>query len=124
MTHLNLFVQYQQSMDMRELGFDKPCLGLYHNDKMFVIQSTTSHNQYYGQICSAPLYQQAFSWFREKYKLHGGIHQSGDMDDRYTFRINFTCYPHNSVGRGNEYSYPEAELECLKKLILIVKQKL
>lgn len=111
-----LFTPNEQSLDMKSIGFDEPCL----------IKDTEQGEEcaiYYVHDNGKPTYSQAFSWFREKYKLHGGIHQSGDMDDRYTFRINFTCYPHNSVGRGDEYSYPEAELECLKKLIEIVKQK-
>lgn len=53
------FCNYSLSKDLKELGMDEECLGLYHSDKMFVIQKTESHNQYYGQECSAPLLQQA-----------------------------------------------------------------
>lgn len=122
------FIPYQESLELKELGFDEPCVYYVDKDNNSYIYNFETNPDEFIEWCGvnvipAPTFSQAFSWFREKYKLHGGIHQSGDMDDRYTFRINFTCYPHNSVGRGNEYSYPEAELECLKKLLEIVKNK-
>ena len=33
------FIPYQQSLDMKELGFNEPCLGLYHNDKTFLLHA-------------------------------------------------------------------------------------
>ena len=64
-------------------------------------------------VCAAPLYQQAFRFFREKYKSNFII---GFGNDGGYYRI------------GNLFSkwyktYEEAELECLKKLIEIIKNK-
>ena len=120
------FLKYEQALALKELGFDEPCFGLYHNDKTFYPTQCKSHEQFHGQICSAPLYQQVFRWFREKYGLVHRIDRDGgwwictilnlyDEKEQGTIEIHIEhCYPD---------SYEEAELECLKKLIEIVKNK-
>jgi len=62
----------------------------------------------------------AFRWFRENHKLHGEpFSQKRPADNfKYAFRIS---------GRGDIMydgynTYEEAELDCLKKLIELVKQ--
>lgn len=70
------------------------------------------------------LYQQAFRWFREKYKLEGFTEMSNDFN-----WYKFTIYYYLSdckkcVDWGLEMNtYEEAELACLKKMIEIVKNK-
>jgi hypothetical protein len=105
------FVPYKQALALKELGFDEPCLGLYHNDKTFYPTQCKSHEQFHGQVCSAPLYQQAFRWFREKYNLR----EQYGVFPHHTIMINYL------IEGGRE---EEAELECLNKLIEIVKQQL
>ena len=56
------FIPYEQALALKELGFDEPCFGLYHNDKTFYPTQCKSHEQFHGQICSAPLYQQAINF--------------------------------------------------------------
>jgi hypothetical protein len=112
----NEFVPYTEALALKELGFDEPCFGLYHNDKTCYPTQCKSHEQFHGQICSAPLYQQAFRWFREK-KIHS-IVQEYDINN-YMFSID------DGINRDIEVtgydSYEKAELECLKQLIKIVK---
>lgn len=107
------FVPYDLALDLKELGFDEPCFGIYYNKtKEFVLGKIV--NEYTLEVRTwCPLYQQAFRWFREKYKSNFII---GFGNDGGYYRI------------GNLFSkwyktYEEAELECLKKLIEIVKQK-
>jgi hypothetical protein len=115
------FIPYNEALELKELGFDEPCFGLFHNDKTFYPTQCKSHEQFHGQICSAPLYQQVFRWFREKYKLKGHIEAVEYLDgtpDTYHWCI------FNKCNSGNDQlTYEEAELECLKKLIEIVKNK-
>ena len=68
---------------------------------------------------TAPLYQQAFRWFREKYGLYSYIEmfQDGDGIKSYEFVI------YNNKAEGYYIFYEEAELACLCKLIEIVKNK-
>ena len=128
------FVPYEQAFALKELGFDEICFAHYCNGdlitKTAILKSSTMlyyqqnninpNNQYKHQNCTAPLYQQAFRWFREKYDLMFPINK--DDIGQYYFSIpnsdrllDTKCYCYAS--------YEDAELECLKKLIEIVKQK-
>ena len=127
------FVPYQPSLDMKELGFDGECFGLYHNDKTFYPTQCKSHEQFHGQICSAPTFSQCFRWFREKHNLMFQIFYL--RNGNYAAIIHRTTPEYMdlvdqvrpSSGCVDEvvdcYSYEEAELECLKNLIEIVKNK-
>ena len=69
----------------------------------------------------APLYQQAFRWFREKYEYYTELFV-GD-DKKFGFMItNFVIDGRvdSPISRGY-LTYEEAELACLKKLIEIAK---
>jgi len=62
----------------------------------------------------------AFRWFREKYKIFSCI-----MTE-YSYGGNISTYHINglhqsNISKGNFKTYEEAELECLIKLISIVK---
>jgi hypothetical protein len=49
------FVPYQESLELKELGFDEPCL-MYYDYSCTLVESGVYE-------CKAPLYQQAFRWF-------------------------------------------------------------
>ena len=68
------FAPYPESMELKKLGFDEPCFGCYDEKGVFGL-TVMSIKQYYTNSkedtwnCAAPLYQQAFRWFREKHNL-------------------------------------------------------
>lgn len=112
----SLFVSYEQALALKELGFDEYCLRLYINEQLGIKPYDESN-----RVVNAPLYQQAFRWFREKSydfaifdkhkdlgKFYGGYISDGMMSK--SFGSNFK-------------SYEEAESACLDKLIEIVKSK-
>jgi hypothetical protein len=113
------FVPKKPALVLKELGFDEPCFGWYSKDGTFYEGKMTIHQG----LLLAPLYQQAFRWFRKKHRIGSWIHHYFDMD-KGTFIYSYVLtLPH----RAEEYvydTYEEAELECLKKLIEIVKQQL
>jgi hypothetical protein len=122
------FIPYEQALALKELGFDEPCFGLYHSDKTFYPTQCKSHEQYHGQICSAPLYQQAFRWFREKYNLQ--VYIDFYHKDSYFYKIKsqvgkrISNTTEDVILQGTSVfprTYEEAELACLIKLIEIVK---
>ncbi len=129
------FVPYEQALKLKELGFDEPCFAHYCNGdlitKTAILKSSTMlyyqqnninpNNQYKHQNCTAPLYQQAFRWFREKYGLWQIVMQNTDKDWTYDILpiIGNTDYKLFDVFD----TYEEAELACLIKLIEIVKTK-
>ena len=112
------FVPYDLALELKQLGFEEPCFGVYVENELFIVSterpSIQSHSLYQGL---APLYQQAFRWFREKYSLIGIIDYS--LKNLWSYRI----YINNTNWVNNFKTYEEAELACLKKLIEIVKTK-
>jgi hypothetical protein len=114
------FIPYEQALALKELGFDEPCLGNYRLPSNRLITEWEIRNTPEHTLgISAPLYQQAFRWFREKYNLISviGYHNLWE----YSFLIE-TIKEHKTVIIIDKIeTYEEAELECLKKLIEIVK---
>jgi len=122
----NEFVPYEQALDLKELGFDEPCLKGYTEQSKGLINFANTHtntsvkNTLPTKPFTAPLYQQAFRWFRETYKLSGLI-DIGTQE--YSFFIFNESEDSREISSNINGSYEEAELECLKKLIEIVKNK-
>jgi len=116
------FVPYQEALELKQLGFDEPCFGLY------APPSKTVFLHHYGLLSAkeqvlAPLYQQAFRWFREKYQLRFCIiDDHSDNEKPYSFTSEHEYY--YDTGSGNDWfnTYEEAELACLQKLIELVKK--
>lgn len=118
-------IPYEEALALKELGFAEPCIAnFYRGDKRLIPYrgypdkgsedthfSTMVNMDYSDAWVTAPLYQQAFRWFREKHKL------SGYVCDMYRWCI-------DNMFTANEYeTYEEAQLACLRKLIKIVKNK-
>jgi hypothetical protein len=101
---------------LKELGFDESCLKSYGIDGLL---NQNDHSLY----LSAPLYQQAFRWFREKYDLHENVGIKHFIEKTYCYSIVSTSIPHYIHDKSHFASYEEAELECLNKLIEIIKNK-
>jgi hypothetical protein len=128
------FIAYEQVLELKDLGFDEPCFGLYENGKLGYSFSTSqgiitpisyrTNSKFVEHIltkedCTAPTFSQAFRWFREKYQIDSWIYPN--LNGLYS-----VSKVRRGVGLGkvSEYqTYEEAELECLKKLIEIVKNK-
>ena len=124
------FLPYNEALELKAIGFDEPCAMYwspemdgsmqmwYHQDKRFdeAIGSQNSDNAEWV-TCTAPLYQQAFRWLREKYFTVGYIIPK---NGKYTYHI----ISNNIKLEMNSFkTYEEAELACLVKLIEIVKEK-
>jgi len=105
----SLFLPYEQALALKELGFDEDVLEYYNTE-------TKEFCDVMKEI-KAPLYQQAFRWFREKHDL--------DVISKPHIRKTkkYVCDPVN-IRLEAKNTYEEAELECLKKLIQIIKEKL
>jgi hypothetical protein len=59
------FVTYEIALELKELGFNEPCIGYYKDMKgeKVLLYDTMDFD---GE-CNTPLYQQVFRWFEEKY---------------------------------------------------------
>lgn len=111
----NEFVPYQQTTELKQLGFDKPCFAIYEDKKWQLVEVQNSISY---ELClktdtfPVPTFSQVFRWFREKYWLDNAV-----LKDRYVIEtredLPIWYYGFNT--------YEEAELACLEKLIEIVK---
>ena len=136
------FCNYTQALDLKKLGFDEPCMAIYYSkDKSFSWHHHKDHTNDESALdsgkfnISAPLYQQAFRWFREKHNLWIEVHVEDNVklgEQKYYWRIfgEYTSYEENSWIKAKVDSngvmsntYEEAELACLNKLIETVKNK-
>jgi hypothetical protein len=114
------FTLYPEAFKLKQLGFDELCFGWYDcYSKM--VNYEKAHNScgwLNGNHCSAPTYSQAFRWFREKYKLGAIVAQFGWGIENELGQIIY------DISDGKTPScYEESELDCLKKLIEIVKDE-
>jgi hypothetical protein len=129
------FIPYQESLHMKELGFDEPCLAYWYNETptnpegqcLVYYKKPWDEQKIINGIIRdyyvAPLYQQALRWLRKEHNFVCEIIRKEDgnhsefigwvyIDDR---KIDVVSY-------WDSKSYEEAELACLKKIIEIVKQ--
>ena len=119
------FVPYEQALELKELGFDEPCIGNYFHTKELKIYGgdvLRIKNSDMGTV-TAPLYQQAFRWFREKHNLISYIHPLALLQDTKKWCYEITNFESSWDEDIDLHSPEEAELECLNRLIEIVKTK-
>ena len=82
------------------------------------ISSTARRNH---TSCKAPLYQQAFRWFREELGIDVCIiPKFGDNGYGAECFKNGSLLPIELL--GNEYAYEEAQAECLRQITDFVNQ--
>jgi hypothetical protein len=121
------FTPYDRALKLKELGFDEPCLKSYGDDGLL---NQNDHSLY----LSAPLYQQAFRWFREKYSLgheiscpYSSTHFGKNVKIINEGKFEAFITDEEQLSFTDEDflhdTYEEAELACLDKLIEIVESK-
>jgi hypothetical protein len=132
--HNNLekeLVPYTESLELKELGFEELCFARFNNDgdlviahtEKYVISNGFDRTDFFTQ---APTYRQVFRWFRREYRIEGFIHKA--IEGSYYFVIKRignnedNMYEFTKSAPKQFGTYEEAELECIKKLIEIVKQ--
>jgi hypothetical protein len=120
------FVPYEIALALKELGFDEPCF-TWHWDDIGLYNGLEygNHNKR-EHVVSAPTFSQAFRWFREEYTLYHDIKMFGDWDNpqfSYIVSGRTITNPAHMWHYESKYSYEEAEFECIKKLIEIVKRE-
>jgi hypothetical protein len=119
------FIPYEQALALKELGFDEPCFGLWNlnNGKyeVDIIGVCKYSKEFKHREVLAPTFSQSFRWFREKYGIHSTIHLLIINPKIYESSIK------NDLGEivlMKEFNtYEKAELECLVKMIDIVKKQ-
>jgi hypothetical protein len=115
-----LFVPYEQSLELRELGFDEICLTHYWGNDIL--------NEAYGgwmknsntKYVMSPTWEQAFKWFRDNYNLIGLVEGGYDNGKNIFTYVIWDGFKDNMI---DEYfdTYEEAQLKCLIQLKCLVQ---
>ena len=124
------FIPYEQALALKELGFDEPCLGYYvGKDREVYVPNEDVIAPFSPDLDSkvmfrAPLYQQSFSFFREKHKLIA--YPQWRIDNTWDITIQQLdgyglLSGQTTLSVIKKSTYEEAEQACLDKLIKIVK---
>ena len=116
------FIPYDIALKIKELGFNEESLAVWDNQtKELFINDTRELNINEIPIIFtlAPLWQQAWEFFREKYNLNSYIKYQGIYG--YYYVINYDEYGNNEENCG--FHFEEARLKCLEKLIEIVENE-
>ena len=118
------FIPYEQSVLLKELGFDEPCFAYYKDGKItgvnkwdredwgFHVITNKEVTSVTSEIVIAPTYSQAFRWFRGQYN----VHMYPTKYDETKWWVNWATWTSKVFD-----TYEEAELDCLKKLIEIAQ---
>ncbi len=106
------FVPYELALELKQLGFNEPCFGVYATKDGDVRKSG------YYEIGDAPTYYQAFRWFSDKHGFYLDIYRIGKKFNAGIEDMNMGSSKEMVV---EGVSYEEAELAGLKKLIEIHK---
>jgi len=117
------FATYEIALKLKELGFDEKCLAYYHNqvepsfcnnlDRGNSVTNSESRYILYPQDCSAPLWQQAIDWFREKHNINVNIYikkvVNGNTIPIYEFNIFFITENRDNKYYGKSLDYDSQE---------------
>lgn len=113
------FVPYELALRMKQLGFDEPCICSYcvvtkweKPTGEILLQISDTELSERNRV-KAPLYQQAFKWFRKNYY--------------FLLHYDYGKVPHCTIIQklileDGLMTYEKAEFACLEKLIEIVEQ--
>lgn len=139
------FVTFEIAKQLRDLGFDDPCLAWYYFDEETKSYTLNSFKQEYGDKFDwwkyseldsdvyvdnliAPLWQQVIDWFREKHSIEISICY---WSNRVVFVLGGKNYEYlihistdtTSRARVSEYSdsYKEVREQAILKAIEIIK---
>jgi hypothetical protein len=115
------FVIPEIASQMQEIGFRDACIRGFILKTKNISRSldTCDYNANFIEYVSLPLYSHALDWFEEKHGIRSFIIPSYVHEDKpYSFSIGRVNY--SELGYA---SREEAQSECIKMLVEIVKQK-
>ncbi|GIM62130.1 hypothetical protein CAPN008_21800 [Capnocytophaga canis] len=113
----DIFVSYEIAVQLKEMGFEEPCIAVYSKGKLNIFDPNDSVQWvvFEGDFF-APTWEQVFKWFREKdlesslFTEDGYYYYRGSKGDKFLFS-------------GTESSYEQAREQLIYKLIEIYKNE-
>lgn len=124
----NQFVPYEETKKLIELGFDEPTLAHYitttnvrGRNSLILSGVFRKKDKRDLSILSAPLYQQAFNFFREHYSTNCEI-----ICEKYPDLFGYTIEDYNGklICCMLGSSYNEVRLQCLETTINTIQTRI
>jgi hypothetical protein len=117
------FVSYEQALALKELGFHEECFAWYNYGELLEFGNDHILDMYAGEDKKpvAPLKQQVFRWFREKYDVDCYITRmlpNVVNRDLYHVVLNDLWAPNDSYKK-----YEDAESRLIDNLIELAKHQ-
>jgi hypothetical protein len=104
------FIGYDEALEMQKLGFYEECMCSVRNELIEV---------------DMPTFQQAFRWFRRRFKLDAYIYRTNSSTENNVYWGYMIQYGYRENEQRHECksfaAYERAELACLKSLIILAK---
>lgn len=114
------FIPHNLALKLKELGFNEECLAFYSTDgqaKLFRTNPDQTHNNSYWYL-SAPLWQQAFDFIRNKFNIFGYIFDDAQTGQYWWgFSKSFSGETEEDTSETANQSYEIAQEECLERMI-------
>jgi hypothetical protein len=136
------FVNYNQALKLKELGFDESCVGFYQleygeirpcmvdDDEQYRLTGwrTCKNSEIPKQYTSAPTFSQAFRWFRDTHNMFHEIQIDRTTEPKFCYAVfhyeHYGNYEEIRIGDWSLYrTYEDAELACLENFLEVVETK-
>jgi len=100
----NYFVNYNQALALKKLGFDMPCFRYVYTgdtgnniDRYEEVEPSRAINYNHDSLCiSQPLKSQVLEWFRNAHQLFGEVHTDCTTEPKFCYVVNrFIGNPEN-----------------------------
>ena len=108
------FISYEEALALKELGFNEKCAAHYLDEDDLELKWEIYRNLSFNtdNCVQAPLYQQAFRWFREKFNFRYSIGNTN---------ISVVHYGRTQLLQNNA-TYEDAELATIRFFIEIANK--
>ena len=125
-----LFIPYELALKLKEEGFNEECFGVFEKEtNKFKFHEPIKNEKcggwYSSNQCSAPIFDQAFDWFRDKHNWHISIQLNGNIPPFYYWQALSTIerdYKNNAIVSHSIYtSDREAKITCIEAMIEKIK---
>jgi len=113
------FLPYEESLELKKLGLKldyEECFQWWVHSTLLTNDNIFRQYSEEEDFCDAPLYQQAFKWFREEHNLFFTI-------EKIMNGFNWTIKGDKIYKSSFDYLYDNVQLLCIKSMIEIVKNK-
>jgi hypothetical protein len=118
------FVPYEESFELDKLDFGEDCFAWYVSETYGMEIGRVIKDDLINDAVLAPTYSQAFRFFRNKYNINAQIaFCEYSVSSENSWKFTFDNPTNVLIWNGKFNTYEEAELECLKVLIEMVKTK-